>query len=132
MDTVFKLVLMCFVMGVAMFLLYRSGWMILSAKSAVTFVGSSRAKAASFSKCSGSIRRIVRFHQDRVYAFNLDSALTAGSMEVRLIGPDKREILCLNPENPSARAALEKQKRYTLILYFRSATGRYALQWKEQ
>lgn len=128
-EVVIRLGILCLVMGAAMYLMYRSGWMILSSKSAVTFIGSNRGKSASFSGCSGSIRRIVRFSEDRAYRFFLDAALTKGEMSVSLLGPDRKELLRLTSGMPEAVVALERQQRYTLVLHFRSATGRYSLQW---
>ena len=121
--------LMCLAMGIVMYFMYINGWMILNSKSAAAFVGSKGGKSASFSRCSGSIKRIVRFPEDRVYHFTLDSVLTQGTMSVALVDPDKKEVLCLNGDQNSAAVELEGKKRYTLILRFRSATGRYALHW---
>ena len=123
------LALMCLVMAGVMYLLYQNGWMILSSKTAASFVGSRGAKAASFSRCSGSVKRIVRFPEDREYTVTLNAALTAGTMTASLLGPDKNEMFCLGGDRTSATVTLEKQKRYTLILRFHSATGRYDLQW---
>ena len=74
MDKMLLLGLLCLVLGVGMYLLYQNGWMVLSSKSAVSFVGSKRGTAAAFSRCSGSIRRIVRFKESKTYGFTLDSA----------------------------------------------------------
>ena len=128
-DVLLKLGAMCLVMGIVMYLLYSNGRMVLSSKSAVTFIGSNRGKSATFSGCSGSIKRIVRCREDREYRFFLDAALTKGDMSVTLLGPDKRELLRLTESMPQGSVTLEKGTRYTLVLRFRSATGRYALQW---
>ena len=128
-DVFLKLGALCLVMGIVMYLLYRNGWMVLSSKSAVTFIGSNRGKSATFSGCSGSIKRIIRCKEDREYRFFLDAALTKGDMSVSLLGPDKRELLRLTESVPQGAVTLEKGTRYTLVLRFRSATGRYALQW---
>ena len=128
-DVLMKLGVLCLVMGIVMYLLYRNGWMILSSKSAVTFIGSNRGKSATFSGCSGSIKRIIRCAEDREYRFFLDAALTKGDISVSLLGPDKRELLQLTESMPQGSVTLEKGKSFTLVLRFRSATGRYALQW---
>ena len=128
-DVFLKLGALCLVMGIVMYMLYRNGWMVLSSKSAVTFIGSNRGKSATFSGCSGSIKRIVRCREDREYRFFLDAALTKGRMSVSLLGPDKRELLQLTESMPLGAVTLEKGTRYTLVLRFRSATGRYVLQW---
>ena len=124
------LALMCLVMAGVMYLLYRNGWMILNSKTAASFVGSKGGKAASFSRCSGSIKRIVRFPESRAYHVTLDCLLSQGSMTVTLVDPDKREVLRLTDGQNSAAVALEGKKRYTLILRFHSATGRYDLRWE--
>ena len=128
-DVFLKLGALCLVMGIVMYLLYINGWMVLSSKSAVTFFGSNRGKSASFSGCSGSIKRIIRFSEDREYQFFLDAALAKGSMNVSLLGPDKKELLRLTDRVTEAAAHLQKGKRYALILYFQSSTGSYALRW---
>ena len=130
MDKMLLLGILCLVMGVGMYLLYLNGWMILSSKSAVSFVGSKRGTAASFSRCSGSIRRIVRFKESKTYTFTLDSALTSGEMTVSLLGADKKELLRLSSAQPCVAAELEKNQRYTLILRLSRATGRYGLRWE--
>ena len=123
------LALMCLAMGIVMYLMYINGWMILSSKSAATFVGALGGRAASFSGCSGSVRRIVRFSEDRVYTFMLDCALTKGKMTVTLLDPNKKEVLCLSSNQPTAAVELEKKKRYTMVFRFQSATGHYGLHW---
>lgn len=130
MDKMLLLGILCLVMGVGMYLLYLNGWMVLSSKSAVSFVGSKRGTAASFSRCSGSIRRIVRFKESKTYTFTLDSTLTSGEITVSLLGADKKELLRLTSAQPCAAAELEKKQRYTLILRLSRATGRYGLRWE--
>lgn len=128
-EVIAGLGVMCLIMGLGMYLLYRNGWMIIASKSAVTFVGSGRGTAASFSGCSGYIKRIVRFPEEGEYTFILDSVLSKGAMTASLLGPDQKEILRLSRETPRAVIRLAGKKRYTLLLRFRSATGRYRLQW---
>lgn len=38
-EVITRLGMMCLIMGIGMYLLYRNGWMVVSAKSAATFVG---------------------------------------------------------------------------------------------
>ena len=130
MDKIIPLGILCLFMGVGMYLLYLSGWMVLSSKSAVSFVGSKRGTAASFSRCSGSIRRIVRFKESKTYTFTLDCALTKGSMTIMFLDPDKKEVLRLSGDQSNMAVALERKKRYTLVVRFEAATGRYGLRWE--
>ena len=121
---------LCLALGLGMYLLYRNGWMIINAKSAVSFVGSAGGRAATFTRCSGYLKRIVRFPEEGRYAFDLNCDLSRGSVTASLLGPDKAELLCLTPEQPRAEVRLEEKKRYTLLLRFHSATGSYRLQWE--
>ena len=121
---------MCLALGLGMYLLYRNGWMIVNAKSAVSFVGSSRGRAATFTRCSGYLKRIVRFPEEGRYAFDLNCDLSRGSVTASLLGPDKAELLRLTPEQPRAEVRLEGKRRHTLLLRFHSATGSYRLQWE--
>ena len=128
-GTILKLGILGAVMALVMYLMYINGWMLLSSKTAVSFIGARGAKAASFTGCSGSIKRILRVPRDGVYTFTLDAALTKGEMTVSLLSPDKEALLCLSAEQPQMAVALEKHKRYRLVLRFCSASGRYGLQW---
>ena len=112
-----------------MYILYTNGYLIIKAKRAVSFVGSMRGRKAYFSSCSGYIKRIVKFKEDKTYIFTLEAELTKGEMTAELLDSEKRVIICLNSYNKSAAAALEKGKRYCLILRFKSATGKYMLKW---
>ena len=49
-----------------MWLLYQNGLMVVNSKRAVSFVGRDRGRRASFTACTGTIRRIVRFPHSRI------------------------------------------------------------------
>lgn len=129
MEVILKLAVMGFGMGLVMLALYRSGWMVLSQKTALTFVGGRRGKSAHFSRCSGELRRVLRPGASRSYTFLLECRLSDGEMQVLLLGPGKTELLCLSAGQACGSASLEKNKGYILVLRFLSATGRYTLNW---
>lgn len=101
--------------------------MVVKSTSAVSFIGSSRGNRASFTSCSGYMKRIVRFKADGRYTFILDADLSKGDMSVELLDSDKHKIMLLNCANPRASIAVEKRKKYHLIIHFKSASGRYSL-----
>ena len=112
------------------YLLYINGYLVTNAKRAVVFVGSMRGNKATFSSCTGYIKRIVRFKVNKTYTFTLETELTKGEMTVDLLDSNKQEIICLNSYNRSATIAVEKYKRYYLVFRFKSATGKYVLNWE--
>ena len=112
--------------GVFVFL-YNQGYMVSKSYSAVMFVGSSKGNSAKFTSCNGYIKRIVRFKTDGMYTFLLDAELTKGDMSVELLDAAREKIMQLKCANPSASIAVEKKKKYYLVIRFHAATGRYAL-----
>lgn len=118
--------LITILVGVFVFL-YNQGYLVINAKSAVSFIGSTRGNAARFTSCSGYIKRIVRFKADGIYSFTLDAQLSKGDMSVELLDSAKHKIMQLNCADRSASVAVERKKKYYLVIRFKSATGSYAL-----
>ena len=112
--------------GIFIFL-YDQGYMVLKSISAVTFLGSAKENGASFSSCSGSMKRVIKFREDGTYTFTLDAELSKGSISVELIDSAKQKIMQLNPVNRKGSAAVEKKKKYFLVITFMAATGKYTL-----
>lgn len=107
--------------------LYNQGYMVFKSISAVTFLGAEKGTGASFSSCSGSMKRVIRFKEDGTYTFLLDAELSKGSMSVELKDSAKQKIMQLNPDSRKASVFVEKKKKYFLVINFRSATGKYTL-----
>ena len=127
MDKVILLSLMTVAMAVLFYLLYQGGFLIVNAKSAVSFVGSARGKRATFTACNGHIRRIVRFRADQSCTFNLKTQLSKGEVSVELLESGKQIIMALDSRNPTAVVSVKKGQRYDLVVRFKSATGKYVL-----
>lgn len=127
MDKVILLSLMTVAMAVLFYLLYQSGFLIVNAKSAVSFVGSARGKRAVFTACNGHIRRIVRFRADQSCTFNLKTELSKGEVSVELLESGKQKIMALDSQKSSAVVSVKKGQRYDLVVRFKSATGKYVL-----
>lgn len=111
------------------YLLYVNGYMIINAKSAVSFIGSKKGNSAIFSSCNGYIKRVVRFKTDKVCTVTLNAELTKGDLRAELLDASKQVMMRLDRSNPTASITVEQSKRYTLIVHFKSATGKYALVW---
>lgn len=58
------------------YFLWVNGYMVLNVKRAVLFVGSLRGRnhcEASFTSCSGYVKRVIKFSETRGHTFHLDS-----------------------------------------------------------
>ena len=127
MEKVVLLVVLAVAMLTVFIFLYNQGYLISKSIRAVTFVGSAKGNRAKFSSCSGYIKRVIKFKEDGRYTFVLDAELSKGDMSVELMDSSKQKIMQLNPINRRASVPVEKQKKYYLVIHFKSATGRYAL-----
>ena len=84
-----KLLLIFALLGGMMYLLYINGYMVMSRKRALTFIGSQRDRKASFTHCNGYIRRVFKVKESRKYVFDLDLQLSKGEMQVVLLDEGK-------------------------------------------
>nr|MDE7297452.1 hypothetical protein [Lachnospiraceae bacterium] len=75
-----KIIVIALCACAAFYLLYINGWMIINAKRAVMYIGSRRGNQATFSSCTGYIKRVVRFRESRTYHFTFEPELSAGEV----------------------------------------------------
>ena len=122
-------IVILFVVIAMLYVLYWNGYLTVSVKKSVLFIGSMGAKRAKFASCTGFIKKIVRFQADTTYIFTLETQLTKGELTVELLDSQKQELMCLNSQNSRAAVAVQQGKRYDLVFHFQSATGRYAIRW---
>lgn len=120
-------------LGIVFYLLYLQGYMVVSSKRAVLFVGSVRGNGsckASFSSCSGYMKRVMRFKESKAYYFTLDYELQKGDMEVKLLDASKQPIAILNQSCRNVMIDVDRKGRYYLVFTFKSASGNYELKWE--
>lgn len=80
--------------------------------------------------CTGWVRHMGRFYENRTYTFALDARLTKGEAEVLLLDQKKQPLLKLTRENPAQSIHLEGEtSRYYLQWKFYSASGKCELHW---
>ena len=85
---------------------------------------------ANLNACTGWVRHMGRFHENRTYTFALDAQLTKGAVEVLLLDQKKQPLLKLSRQTPSQTIHLEgKTRRYYLQWQFYSASGKCELHW---
>ena len=111
------------------YLLYMNGFIPITVKSAVMFIGSRKCKKATFTSCNGYMKRIIKLEKDRDYYFKLDTRLTGGRMSVELIDKNKQIVLRLDEDHNIIMFDSNYTGRYTLMIRFHSATGEYKLKW---
>ena len=80
--------------------------------------------------CTGWVRHMGRFYENRIYAFALDAQLTKGQVEVLLLDQNKQPLLQLSSQNPTQSIHLDGEtSRYYLQWKFHSASGKCELHW---
>lgn len=120
------ILLALFLAGLYVFL-YNQGYMIVKSYTAVTFIGSARGKGARFTSCNGSLKRVIRFQEEGTRTFILDAELSKGDMSVELLNSEKQRIMKLDCVNKSNSVTVERNRKYYLVVNFKTATGRYSL-----
>jgi len=110
------------------YFLYINGYMIINAKRATLFFGKNRGKYARFSSCSGFMKRVIRFKENREYEFHFETELEKGEVSIELWDNKQEKVLSMTNKGSQA-VAVERKKRYYLILRFESATGSYNVEW---
>ena len=80
--------------------------------------------------CTGWVKHMGRFYENRTYTFVLDAQLTKGDAEVRLLNKEKQPLLKLSKQVPSQTIDLDGAKsRYYLRWEFQNASGTCELHW---
>lgn len=124
-----KLIVIFIILMILYYILYINGYMILTSKRAMMFIGTQRGKEARFTVCTGYIRRVIKFEESRDYEFVFDTELSKGSVSVELLDSSKKRVMFLK-ENRCGAVSVEACKRYYLMIRFESATGNYNLDWR--
>ena len=128
-----KIIIIFICLGILFYILYMQGLMVINSKRAVMFMGSIRGRSkckAKFTMCSGSMKRVIRFKENRTYSFSLNSKLTNGEMAVKILNSSKQPVITLNSNHSKAQLDADKKQRYYLVFMFESATGSYELSWE--
>lgn len=121
------IIILCLI-GILSYFLYINGYMVVSSKRSLMFLGSKRGKKAMFSSCTGYIKRVVKFKENKLYHVDFRLELEKGEVTLELLDTRKQVILSLNGSE-GAKIEVERGKRYYMILRFKSATGSYEVSW---
>ena len=113
------------------YLLYIKGFAVSKRIRAIVFVfrPGKDADKATLNSCTGWVKHVGRFRENRIYEFTLDCQLSKGEAEVLILDRKKQQLLKLNRHFPVGRVELEEKSRYYLHWEFESATGKCELHW---
>ena len=120
-----------FIIGITFYFLYINGFMWMQKKRAVTYVGSMKGNKASFTSCTGYMKRVIRFKESKTCHLLMETELSNGDVSVEILDSEKQLVANLSSHVQSGDFDVEKGKRYYLIIRFRSATGGYVLHWNQ-
>jgi len=124
----FHFVLLPLFLIITFWVLYTNGFLVLSTKRALKFIGIRQGREASFTACTGQIKRIVRFPEKRAFHFTFSPELTRGEVSAALLDHGT-QLLILDSSAQTGSVSVEKGRAYTLVIRFRSASGKYTLHW---
>lgn len=110
--------------------LFESGIIVKSSKRAVKFIGTDRAKKASYVACTGSVTRILKVKETKLYEFSLYLEQEKGTVEVILNDWNDHPLMILDHKTTNETIMLDSAARYKLVFWFRNATGCYELDWE--
>ena len=112
--------------------LYYAGVLPVQQKRALSYIGTGSFQkhcfGASFTGCTGWIRRTLRVKESRSYSFRLSGHIQEGAVRATL-QKGSESLLTLTADNPTATVFLEKGTFYRLEVRFQSASGDYQLEW---
>ncbi|CRZ34023.1 hypothetical protein DFR55_10811 [Herbinix hemicellulosilytica] len=117
---------------ILLYLLWINGYLIISRKTAVLFVGLLRKKGrckVKFKSCNGNVKRVIKINESKNYIFNLNTNISKGNVTAEIKDKNKRSLLQLDKSNQNATLNLNENERYYLILSFENADGELELTW---
>jgi len=117
--------------GFLFYILWLNGYMILSRKSAVLFVGLRKKGRYSikFASCSGWVKKVIKIYESRNYTFKFKCNISKGNVTAEIRDKSKNMLLRLDKNNPESTINLQKNSRYYLVLKFENADGDLELTW---
>ena len=112
------------------YLLYINGIVMLSGKKAATYMGAPGGKRASFSMCNGATKRVIKFKESKTYEITFTPELSKGDISMTLLNADKKKVLVLDKNTRVGSVEAEAGKRYFMIFQFKTASGKYEINWE--
>lgn len=94
------------------------------------FLPGKNADKVTLDTCTGWVRHMGRFYENKTYSFVFDVQLTKGDVEVSLLNQKKQTLLKFSRRFPSQTISLDgRDSKYYLRWEFKNASGKCALHW---
>lgn len=134
MGKIWECIVVCFIFGVGYFL-YRNGFIGLKFTRAMSYVGMIGNSYKDYHKasvvgCSGCIKRVLKFKDNRTYTFTLKAMVSKGDLYITLLDANKNVLLELTQETPQACITVHPKERYYLVIKYIKTDGKYELNWE--
>ena len=125
-----RIIFMIVFAGIMTFL-YFNGFIETTCKAALVFFHERTADSEKFhiNRCTGTLKRIMKFKEEGTYEFTLDYSLASGSAEAVILDRQKVEIARLDGDCSHTAFFVNKGERYYLKWRFSSASGECELKW---
>lgn len=125
-----KLILILVAIVIIFYVLYMNGFVALNGKKAATYMAAPGGKRVSFSACNGATKRVIKFKESRTYEFTFEPSLNTGAVTMTLLDYNKKKVLVLDGNTRTGSVEAEAGKRYFMIFQFKTASGKYEIDWK--
>lgn len=117
------------------YFLYRNGLLQIKCTRAIGYIGSVGNSYKNYHKatvigCSGSIRRVLKFKENREYGFILNSDISKGVLNVNILDSNKNIILRLDDKTKQVSITIHQKEKYYLIIKYTKVDGKYELSWR--
>ena len=113
--------------------MYDNGYIGITSKAAVVFIGSFPKKTswqATFTKCKGTMKRIIRFEDSKSYNFKLDLEIDEGELVVEIMDSNKQVVLRLDTNTTTGSIDVGDNRKYYMTVRIGAATGKYVVSWE--
>lgn len=122
-----------FILSFILYFLYINGFCTVSCGTFLFIMGSmgyfrDRCKI-KFSHCSGYVKKVIKFKEDKIYKFTFDGEIKTGEVNVQILDRNKKIILELDKSNCIKEHKFFKKERYYLVFNFKKSDGNVILNW---
>lgn len=120
------------------YLLYINGIGVINSKAALVYQGYPRVGKnknrikAKFVSCRGITKRVICLQPGKMYLFVFSSAITKGTVCVEIRDKQKKNLLVLDQQHPSAILSAGQGGRLHVTTRYTKADGEYELFWDVQ
>ncbi len=128
-----KVIIFLAAFSAVMYVLYLNGYLAVKNIKSVYYIGKNgfmdKRCYAKFSACTGNVKKVIKFKENRTYTFTFNAKLEKGEAKAVLRSPKGENLLVLTAENPVGTIDADTSA-YRLVFEMYKAYGSYELTWK--